>query len=138
MRPYVLLWILAFAVALPTAIGTENKASQEWIATWITANLDLSNQEMAVVSSTSHDLTEFNNQSIRGIIHTTIAGRAIRIRLDNTFGTRPITFDAVFVGKQKEGASLLAGSNHAVTFGGAKAVTIPEGSEALSDKTTAE
>jgi lysophospholipase L1-like esterase len=40
----------------------------------------------------------------------------------------------VFVGKQKQGASLLAGSNHAVTFGGAKAVTIPEGSEALSDE----
>ena len=134
LSPYIALVILAFAVALPRATGTDSKAPQEWIATWMTANLDLSNQEMAVVLSDSHGLREFNNQTIRGIIHTIIAGRAIRIRLDNTFGIRPITFDAVFVGKQKQGASLLAGSNHAVTFGGAKAVTIPEGSEALNDE----
>jgi lysophospholipase L1-like esterase len=134
MRAYVLLWMLTISVALPNATATENRTSQDWIATWITANLDLSNPQMAVVSKAYHDLTEFNNQTIRGIVHTTIGGQAIRIWLDNTFGTRPVTFDAVFVGKQKQGASLLAGSNHAVTFDGAKAVTIPEGSEALSDE----
>jgi len=132
LRPYVLLWILAVATALPSATGTENKTSDDWIATWITANQDLSNPEMILVSNAYHDLTEFNNQTIREIIHTTIAGHAIRIRLDNTFGRHPVTFDAVYVGKQKQGASLQAGSNHAVTFGGAKAVTIPEGSEVLS------
>jgi lysophospholipase L1-like esterase len=132
--PYILFWIFVFTVARPSATATESKASQEWIASWITANVDLSNQEMVVVSNDSHALREFNNQTIRGIIHTSIAGRAIRIRLDNTFGTRPITFDAVFVGKQKQGASLLSGSNHTVTFGARKAVTIPEGSEALSNE----
>ena len=134
LRRSVLLVILAVATALPSAMGTDNTVSQDWIATWMTANLDLANQEMAVVLNDSHGFREFNNRTIRGIIHTTIAGRAIRIRLDNTFGTRPITFDAVFVGKQKQGASLLAGSNHAVTFGALKTVTIPEGSEALSDE----
>jgi len=134
MRPYIFSWILAFATALPSATATENKATQDWIATWITANQDHSNTQMAVVSNASHDLTEFNNQTIREIIHTTIGGSAIRIRLDNTFGTRPVTFDAVYVGKQNQGALLLSGSNHAVTFGGAKTVTIPEGSKALSDE----
>jgi lysophospholipase L1-like esterase len=134
MNRYVLLWILGFAGALPAATGTENKSFQNWIATWSTANQDLSNPEMAVVSNAYHDLTEFDNQTIREIIHTTIGGRAIRIRLDNTFGTRPVTFDAVFIGKQKQGTSLLPGSNHAVTFNGAKAVTVPKGSQALSDE----
>jgi lysophospholipase L1-like esterase len=134
MRRYVLSWILAFAVVLPGATRTENKSSQNWIATWSTANQDLSNPEMAIVSNAYHDLTEFNNQTIREIIHTTIGGRAIRIRLDNTFGTRPVTFDAVFIGKQKQGGSLLPGSNRAVTFNGAKAVTVPKGSEMLSDE----
>ena len=46
LSPYIVLAILAFAVALPPAIATDNKAPQEWIATWMTANLDLSNQEM--------------------------------------------------------------------------------------------
>ena len=134
LGPYVLLWILAVATALPSATGAENKTSNDWIATWITANQDLSNPQMILVSNAYHDLTEFNNQTIREIIHTTIAGQAIRIRLDNTFGTRPVTFDAMYVGKQKQGASLQAGSQQAITFGGAKAVTIPEGSEALSDE----
>jgi lysophospholipase L1-like esterase len=134
MRRYVLSWILAFAVVLPGATRTENKSSQNWIATWSTANQDLSNPEMAIVSNAYHDLTEFNNQTIREIIHTTIGGRAIRIRLDNTFGTRPVTFDAVFIGKQKQGGSLLPGSNRAITFNGAKAVTVPKGSEMLSDE----
>jgi lysophospholipase L1-like esterase len=134
MRPYIVSWILAFATALPSATATENKTAKNWIATWITANQDLSNPQMVLVSNAYHDLTEFNNQTIREIIHTTIGGRAIRIRLDNTFGTHPVTFDAVYAGTQNLGASLLAGSNHAVTFGGAKTVTIPKGNEALSDE----
>jgi lysophospholipase L1-like esterase len=135
MRNYVLLLCtVAFGVALSSGTATENKAAQHWIAMWITANQDLSNPQMALVSNAYHDLTEFKNQTIREIIHTAIGGMAIRIRLDNTFGARPVVFDAVFVGKQKQGASLIAGSNHAVAFGGANAVTIPEGSQALSDE----
>ena len=135
MRNYVLLLCtVAFAAVLPSGTTTENKAEQHWVATWITSNQDLSSPQMALVSSAYHDLTEFKNQTIREIIHTTIGGMAIRIRLDNTFGAQAVTFDAVFVGKQKQGASLIAGSNHAVTFGGANAVTIPEGSQALSDE----
>jgi lysophospholipase L1-like esterase len=135
MRVYVLsLCILAFAAALPSGTATGNKAEQHWIATWMTANQDLSNPQMALVSSAYHDVTEFKNQTIREIVHATVGGMAIRIRLDNTFGAHPVTFDAVSVGKQKQGASIVTGSNRAVTFGGAKAVTIPEGSQALSDE----
>jgi lysophospholipase L1-like esterase len=134
LSPYVSLWILTVAMALPSVTSAENETSNQWIATWITANQDLSNPQMILASNAFHDLTEFNNQTIREIIHTTIAGHAVRIRLDNTFGTRPVTFDAMYVGKQKQGASLQARSNQTVTFGGAKAVTIPEGSEALSDE----
>jgi lysophospholipase L1-like esterase len=135
MRNYVLsVCTAAFAAALSSGTATENKAEQHWIASWITANQDLSNPQMALVSDAYHDLTRFKNQTIREIIHTTIGGMAIRIRLDNTFGAHPVVFDAVFVGKQKQGASLIAGSNHAVTFGGANAVTIPEGRQALSDE----
>jgi hypothetical protein len=110
MRNYVLLLCtVAFAAALSSGTATENKAEQHWIATWITANQDLSNHQMALVSDAYHDLTRFKNQTIREIIHTTIGGMAIRIRLDNTFGPHPVVFDAVFVGKQKQGASLISG-----------------------------
>ncbi|MDP9147145.1 MAG: SGNH/GDSL hydrolase family protein [Acidobacteriota bacterium] len=104
------------------------------MATWMTANTDLANPVEAALSVDNHFATEFNNQTIREIVHTTIGGRAVRIRLSNKFGTKPIRFDPVFIGIQKEGAAVVAGSNHAVTFSGAKTVSIPEGGEVLSDE----
>ncbi|HEY2351158.1 MAG TPA: SGNH/GDSL hydrolase family protein [Candidatus Acidoferrum sp.] len=128
--------LISISALLPTfapACAAEEKPQQNWIATWTTANTDIANPVMQAILKPPHEPTEFSNQTIRAIVRTTIGGRALRVRLANTYGTAPITFDAVFVGTQKQGASIVAGSNHAVTFGGAKSVTLPEGSDALSD-----
>jgi lysophospholipase L1-like esterase len=101
------------------ASGADNP--QRWVTTWTTAN------------AASDRPTEFSNQTIREVVHTTIGGSAIRLRLSNTFGLRAIRFDAVFVGLQKEGATLVPGSNHQVTFGDSPSIAIPEGAEVLSD-----
>jgi len=77
--------------------------------------------------------TGFRNQTIRNIVHTTIGGSAIRVRLTNTFGSKPVTCDAVYVGIEQSGASLVPGSNHVITFGGSTSITIPAGTEILSD-----
>jgi lysophospholipase L1-like esterase len=95
--------------------------TQRWVATWTTSNVS------------SEQPTTFSNQTIRNIVHTTIGGNAVRIHLSNTFGPNAIHFDAVFAGLQKDSASLVAGSNHQVTFGGSRTVSIPEGAEMLSD-----
>jgi lysophospholipase L1-like esterase len=75
----------------------------------------------------------YTDKTVRDIVHTSISGSGVRVRLSNAFGTVPITFDAVYLGKQSSGAALVPGSNHEVTFGGADFVTIPKGAEALSD-----
>jgi lysophospholipase L1-like esterase len=92
-----------------------------WITTWSTA------------TAASERPTEFSNQTIREIVHTTIGGSAVRLRLVNTFGPRAVHFSAVFVGVQRTGAALARGSNHQVKFGGSPAIEIPEGAEVLSD-----
>ena len=99
-------------------------------------------------AAASDQPTVFSNQTIREIVHTTIGGSAVRIRLSNTFGTRAIHLDAVFMGLQKaglqkmgpqeagmqeDGAALVPRSNHEVTFGGSRSIAIPEGAEVLSD-----
>src|SRR5450432_3054218 len=126
------IWLFVFLAVFTRALASENKSAQNWIATWATSNVDLSNPVMRAIAE--HDVTEFSNQTYRGIVRSTIGGQTIRIRLANTFGSQPITFDAVSAGLQKQGASLVPGSNHAVTFGGAKSITLPEGSDALSDE----
>lgn len=75
----------------------------------------------------------FSDQTIRDIVHTSVAGAALRVRLTNAFGIQPVTFNAVYVGLAQTGATLVLGSNHALTFGGSASVTIPAGAEAWSD-----
>jgi lysophospholipase L1-like esterase len=126
MPPLCTLFGLALAVVWFPVMATGEGGTQHWVATWTTAN----------VSSDSP--TTFSNQTIREIVHTTIGGTSIRLRLSNTFGQRSIRFDSVFVGLQKVGsqnndATLRPHSNHEVTFGGSRSVAIPEGAEVLSD-----
>ena len=114
--------IFALTLAMVcSSVPAAGDGSRHWVATWITANA-------------ASDRTEtFSNQTVREVVHTTIGGRAIRLRLANTFGPRAIRFDAVYIGLQKEGATLMRASNHEVTFGGSRSIAIPEGAEALSD-----
>jgi lysophospholipase L1-like esterase len=115
------------ALVLTLAMGglsgpvAADDSMQRWVATWMTAN------------AASDQPVTFSNQTIREVVHTAIGGRAVRLRLSNTFGSQAVRFDAVYVGLQKDGATLVPQSNHAVTFGGSRSIAIPEGAEALSD-----
>lgn len=115
------LFLAALAVACVSSAAVGENADRRWVATWSTATAEVPNPKI------------FKNQTIREIVHTSIGGSAVRIRLANSFGTQPVTFDAVYLGLQKSAASLVPGSNRAVTFGGSKSVTIREGADALSD-----
>ncbi|HJP73698.1 MAG TPA: SGNH/GDSL hydrolase family protein [Pseudonocardiaceae bacterium] len=75
----------------------------------------------------------YTDKTVRDIVHTSVGGSGLRVRLSNAFGTVPVTFDAVYVGRQSSGAALVPGSNREVTFGGTASVTIPKGAEVLSD-----
>ena len=116
---------LALAMALVLECSSwavfASDGSERWVATWITAN------------AASDKPETFSNQTIREVVHTTIGGGAVRLRLSNTFGPQTVRFDAVYIGLQKDGATLVPQSNHAVTFSGNRSIAIPEGAEALSD-----
>ena len=75
----------------------------------------------------------YTDKTVRNIVHTTIGGSGVRVRLSNAFGTVPVTFDAVYLGVQSTGAALVPGSNREVTFGGADSIVVPKGAEVLSD-----
>src|SRR6266404_8202351 len=129
--PLRALFGLTLAMAWLSVLAPADDGPQHWVTTWTTAN------------AASDHPTVFSNQTIREIVHTTIGGSAVRIRLSNTFGTRAIRLDAVFIGLQeaglqeaglqKDGAALVPRSNHEVTFGGSRSIAIPEGAEVLSD-----
>jgi lysophospholipase L1-like esterase len=103
---------------------------QQWVGSWATAA-----QATAPLDSGFAPLfgEGFNDQTIRNITHTSLGGSAVRVRLTNAYGTQPVTFNAVYVGLAQAGASLVPGSNRALTFRGNASVTVPAGAEVFSD-----
>lgn len=77
-----------------------------------------------------------NHATLRQIVHLSLGGEQIRVRLANTFGTSPLHLAAVHVAlpQSASSAAIVASSDRAVTFDGGKPdVTIPAGAEYLSD-----
>jgi lysophospholipase L1-like esterase len=73
------------------------------------------------------------DQSFRLIVKPEIWGPEARLRFSNAFGTRPVTFDGVFLGLSLASSALVKDTNRSVTFGGKSDVTIPAGESAWSD-----
>ena len=76
---------------------------------------------------------QYNNQTIREIVHTSIGGNKVRVRIANTFGSAPLVIGAAHVAVSSSGSSIVPGTDRVLTFGGRTSVTIPAGAPALSD-----
>jgi lysophospholipase L1-like esterase len=77
----------------------------------------------------------FDQQTLRMLVHPTIGGSSLRIRLSNTFGAADVTFGAVGVSRAAASgaADLVAGTARRVTFHGRAAVTVKAGTSVVSD-----
>jgi lysophospholipase L1-like esterase len=112
------------ASAVVAGTGTMATASREapghWVGTW---------------GASPHPLTgdSFANQTLREIVHLSVGGNAVRVRVDNTFGDGPLTFSDVHVGLQDTGAAIVAGTDRALRFGGMPSITVAQGALAFSD-----
>ena len=73
------------------------------------------------------------DQSFRLIVRPDLWGDRVRIRLANTFGTQPVTFDAVYVGVSSFAGNIVDGTNRPVSFRGQRSVTLAPGASAYSD-----
>lgn len=78
------------------------------------------------------------DQSFRMIVHPTIGGSRLRVRLSNRMGTAPIQFMPVRVAISAAaiGPALRPGSNTPVLFAGQPGVIVAAGEEAVSDPVT--
>ena len=73
------------------------------------------------------------DQTLRMVVTPSADGRLARVRLTNRYGTAPVTFDAVRLGRRASGAAVVAGTSRPVTFGGRRSVTVARGADAVSD-----
>jgi hypothetical protein len=66
-------------------------------------------------------------------VHTSISGTVARLQLSNAFGSSSLTISDVHVAEAGSGSSIVAGTDHTVTFGGSSSVSIPAGGTGISD-----
>jgi lysophospholipase L1-like esterase len=76
---------------------------------------------------------QYNNQTLREIVHTSVGGDEVRVRIANTFGSAPLVIGEAHVGVSSAGSAIVPGTDRVLTFGGRTLVSIPEGAPAVSD-----
>jgi lysophospholipase L1-like esterase len=104
-----------------STVALQRPAAQpRWITAWSTSQQALGT-------------TAVTNATVRMIARVTIPGEAVRIRLDNTFGTAPLVIGKAYVGQRIQGAALATGSNRQVLFNRSASATIPRGDSVTSD-----
>ena len=100
----------------------DKKSGPNWIGTWATA-----------AQPSSPALQSYNNQTLRLIVHTSIGGAKLRVKISNTYGERPLLIGAAHVARRAAGANIDAASDRALVFGGKTSTTIAPGSMVTSD-----
>jgi lysophospholipase L1-like esterase len=95
-------------------------ARPHWVGAWSASPNDALHQNL-------------QNQTVRMVLRPHIGGSRVRLRFTNRFGTEPMTVSDVRIAKRRSNASIVAGSDHRVFWGGRGKVTIPPGDEMLSD-----
>ena len=75
----------------------------------------------------------YTNQTVRLIVHTSIGGNRVRIRLSNEMGATPLTIGTAHIAVRAGGGDIQAGTDRVLTFSGNAGITIPPGAPALSD-----
>jgi lysophospholipase L1-like esterase len=110
----------------PHAVRMTVAARSSWVATWAAS------PEAADDGAPEHG---FHDQTIRDVIYTSAGGTAVRVKISNLFGTRPLDVGAASVGTVLDGAGLLSAATRPLAFGDSRkgSVTIPAGGSVTSD-----
>lgn len=101
----------------------------QWVGTWSSAQ-----QPAATASETTEP--QFTNQTLRQIVHISLGGNRLRVRLSNAYGKAPLVVGEAQVALQQSGATTVVGSNRVLTFNGQAGITIPAGATVVSDPVT--
>ena len=109
--------VLAASAWLATAAIARDQA---WISAWANSQQGLGPSKIS-------------NATVRMISRVTVPGDSVRIRLDNTFGTAPVTFGKATIGLRVRGPAVAAGLIKPLTFGGKDTATVAAGATVESD-----
>lgn len=113
--------IAAGLLVRPAAVETKHHRSRGWVGTW-TASPQPASSPLPI-----------NGQTLRQIVHTSIGGDRVRIRLSNGYGAEDIVVGAARVAVSAGGAAIVAATDRVLRFNRSPTITIPAGTFVVSD-----
>src|SRR5215472_13903496 len=111
--------LMVVITAVPQLVAAQD--GENWVVSWVSS----AQGPYPVGNSSAQPDQSFafpsppagaNDQTFRLIVRPDIWGRQARLRLTNAFGTKPVTFDGVFVGLHLGSATIVHDTNRPVTF----------------------
>jgi lysophospholipase L1-like esterase len=121
-----LLSLVAVLATLSLTASAQTIAANpaRWVGTWATSPFG---------GDPWHTIPTLVDSTLREIVHTSIAGKALRVRFTNEFGTEPLRIDAASVALSAGESAIQPNSLHALAFDGQPFIVIPPGAAILSD-----
>jgi hypothetical protein len=123
---------IALAMSLAGAVA----AARNWITSWTASpqgpypsgsTVAQPNLQFAFPANAASD------QTFRLIVRPGLFAPSMRVHFTNVFGSQPVSFNGVFVGLQKTGATLVTGTNAPVTVNGSLSFTLQPGASVWTD-----
>jgi lysophospholipase L1-like esterase len=125
-------WLLTGGAA--RALGANGEV--HWVGSWAAS-------QQVPETANLLDPELLRDATLRQVVHLSVGGGQLRVRVSNAFGREPLHLRAVHVARPVavgsaaasagDGSAIDVASDRAVTFHGAPDVTIPAGTEYLSD-----
>ena len=123
MRRLIPTLALAAAAALPL-----NAAEAKWVVSWAAAPVTPSAAFGPFPATPT-----FHNQTLRQFLRLSAGGRAVRVRLTNTYGEAPLVIGAARIAILGPDGNEGPGTSRRLTFSGHPSASVPRGAAFLSD-----
>ena len=115
---------------VPSVSVTRDWRRERWVGTWAAAVHAPSAGFGEVFPS---QIFDFDNQTVRQVVRTSIGGDRARVRFANTCGDVPLVIGAARLALRDAEERIDPDTDRVLTFSGSPAITIPPGALALSD-----
>jgi lysophospholipase L1-like esterase len=112
--------VLAGGVIVPAAPASDSQ-DPHWTGTW------------AAAPSFAEGNTQYTNQTLRLVVHTSLGGNQLRVKFSNTFGSKPLKIGAAHIAFRNVNAKIVVNSDRVLTFSGRPFVEVPVGALVISD-----
>jgi lysophospholipase L1-like esterase len=117
-----LLLSLLATLLVRSGFSQVSRDSTQWVGTWT-----------AAATGSPPNAPIFHDETLRMIVHTSVAGKEVRIRLSNVFGRQPLVVGGAHLAIHATGSGIIQKSDRALTFSGQSSISVPPGAPVLSD-----